>query len=116
MAHYLVEVSYNNRGISDLVNNPQDRSAHVGSVIESLGGRMESFYHAFGDYDAVVIAELPDNVSAAAIALAVGAGGAIRRYKTTVLISTAEAVEAMRKASTVGYRPPSTTLLIPEGT
>ena len=107
MAHYLGQVSYNNRGISDLVNNPQDRSTHIRSVIEGLGGRMESFYHAFGDYDAVVIAELPDNVSAAAIALAVGAGGAIRRYKTTVLISTAEAVEAMRKASTVGYRPPS---------
>jgi uncharacterized protein with GYD domain len=107
MAHYLVQVSYNNQGIADLVNNPQDRSTHIGSVIESLGGRMESFYHAFGDYDAVVIAELPDNVSAAAIALAVGAGGAMRSYKTTVLVTTDEAVEAMRKASTVGYRPPS---------
>jgi uncharacterized protein with GYD domain len=106
MAHYLVQVSYNNQGISDLVNNPQDRSTHVRSVIESLGGRMESFYHAFGDHDAVVIAELPDNVSAAAIALAVGAGGAMRSYKTTVLMTTDEAVEAMRKASTVGYRPP----------
>lgn len=55
MAHYLIEVSYNNRGISDLVNNPQDRSTHVGSVIESLGGRLESFYNAFGDYDAVLL-------------------------------------------------------------
>jgi uncharacterized protein with GYD domain len=107
MAHYLVQVSYNNQGISGLVNNPQDRSTHIGSVIESLGGRMESFYHAFGDYDAVAIAELPDNVSAAAFALATGAGGAVRSYKTTVLITTDEAVEAMRKASTVGYRPPS---------
>jgi uncharacterized protein with GYD domain len=89
-----------------LVNNPQDRSTHIGSVIESLGGRMESFFHAFGDYDAVAIAELPDNASAAAFALAVGAGGAIRSYKTTVLISTNEAVEAMRKAGTVGYQPP----------
>jgi uncharacterized protein with GYD domain len=107
MAHYLVQVSYNNQGISGLVNNPQDRSTHIGSVIESLGGRMESFYHAFGDYDAVAIAELPNNVSAAAFALATGAGGAVRSYKTTVLITTDEAVEAMRKASTVGYRPPS---------
>ena len=106
MAHYLVQVSYNNRGLSDLVNNPQDRSTHVGSVIEGLGGRMESFYFAFGDYDAILIAELPDNVSATAFALAVVAGGAIRSYKTTVLIPTDAAVEAMRKASTVGYRPP----------
>ena len=72
-----------------------------------MGGRIESFYFAFGDYDAVVIAELPDNASAAAFAMAVGAGGAMRSYKTTVLIPTAEAVEAMRKASTLGYRPPS---------
>ena len=106
MSRYLVEVSYNNRGISDLVNNPQDRSTHIRSVIEGMGGRVESFYFAFGDYDSVVIAELPDNISAAAFAMAIGAGGAVRRYKTTVLIPMDEAVEAMRKASTIGYRPP----------
>jgi uncharacterized protein with GYD domain len=107
MAYYLIQVSYNNQGISDLVKNPQDRSTAIRSVIEGMGGRIESFYFAFGDYDAVVIAELPDNASAAAFAMAVGAGGAMRSYKTTVLIPTAEAVEAMRKASTLGYRPPS---------
>jgi uncharacterized protein with GYD domain len=107
MTHYLIQVSYNNQGISDLVKNPQDRSTAIRSVIEGMGGRIESFYFAFGDYDAVVIAELPDNASAAAFAMAVGAGGAMRSYKTTVLIPTAEAVEAMRKASTLGYRPPS---------
>ena len=107
MAHYLIQVSYNNQGISDLVKSPQDRSTAIRSVIEGMGGRIESFYFAFGDYDAVVIAELPDNASAAAFAMAVGAGGAMRSYKTTVLIPTAEAVEAMRKASTLGYRPPS---------
>ena len=107
MAHYLIQVPYNNQGISDLVKNPQDRSTAIRSVIEGMGGRIESFYFAFGDYDAVVIAELPDNASAAAFAMAVGAGGAMRSYKTTVLIPTAEAVEAMRKASTLGYRPPS---------
>jgi uncharacterized protein with GYD domain len=107
MAHYLIQVSYNNQGISDLVKNPQDRSTAIRSVIEGMGGRIESFYFAFGDYDAVVIAELPDNASAAAFAMAVGAGGAMRSYRTTVLIPTAEAGEAMRKASTLGYRPPS---------
>ena len=107
MAHYLIQVSYNNQGISDLVKNPQDRSTAIRSVIEGMGGRIESFYFAFGDYDAVVIAELPDNASAAAFAMAVGAGGAMRSYKTTVLMTMDEAVEAMRKASTVDYRPPS---------
>ena len=107
MAHYLIQVSFNNQGVSDLVKNPQDRSTAIRSAIEGMGGRIESSYFAFGDYDAVVIAELPDNASAAAFAMAVCAGGAMRSYKTTVLIPTAEAVEAMRKASTLGYRPPS---------
>ncbi len=106
MAHYLIQVSYNNQGVSDLVKNPQDRSTAIRSAIEGMGGRIESSYFAFGDYDAVVIAELPDNVSATAFALAVVAGGVVRSHKTTVLISTAEAVEAMRKAGSAGYRPP----------
>src|SRR5918996_883590 len=108
MAHYLMQGSFANQGISNLVQNPdQDRQAAIRSVIEGMGGRVESFYFAFGDYDAILIAELPDNVSAAAYSLAVAAGGAFRTYKTTVLITTDEAVEAMRKASTVGYRLPS---------
>ena len=74
--------------------------------MEGLGGKLETFDHAFGDYDVVAIAELPDNASAAAIAMAAGAGGAVRAVKTTVLLSMSEAVEAMRRAGTVGYTPP----------
>ena len=75
-------------------------------LLEGLGGKLESFDYAFGDYDAVIIAELPDNVSMVALSMAVGASGAIRSLKTTVLIPVNEAVEAMRKAGTLGYRPP----------
>lgn len=106
MPRYMIQASYNSQGITDLVRNPQDRAEAVRPVIEGLGGRMEAFYYAFGDYDVVVIAELPDNASAAAIAMAVGAGGALKDYKTTVLLSMDEAVEAMRKATSMGYRPP----------
>ena len=106
MPRYLVQASYKTQGITDLVKNPQDRSAAVRPVIERLGGSIESFDYAFGDYDIVAIFQVPDNVSAAALAMAVGAGGAISDFKTTVLISMDEAVEAMRKAGTVGYRPP----------
>jgi uncharacterized protein with GYD domain len=106
MARYLVQVSYNVQGISDLVKNSQDRAVAIRGVIEGLGGKLESFDYAFGDYDVVVMAELPDNTTMAALAMAVGAGGAVRNFKTTVLIPMSEAVEAMRKAGSIGYRPP----------
>jgi uncharacterized protein with GYD domain len=67
---------------------------------------VEVFDYAFGDYDTVGILELPDNVTMAALWMAVGAGGAIRNFKTTVLIPMNEAMEAMRRARAVGYRPP----------
>ena len=102
----MIQASYTSQGISDLVKNPQDRAAAVRPLIEGLGGKLESFDYAFGDYDAVVIVELPDNVSMVAASMAVGASGAIRSLKTTVLIPVDEAVEAMRKAGAVGYRPP----------
>jgi uncharacterized protein with GYD domain len=106
VARYMIQASYTSQGISDLVKNPQDRAAAVRPLIEGLGGKLESFDYAFGDYDAVVIVELPDNVSMVAASMAVGASGAIRSLKTTVLIPVDEAVEAMRKAGAVGYRPP----------
>ena len=106
MARYLVQASYNRQGISDLVQNPQNRLEAIRPVVERLGGRVISFDYAFGDYDVVAIMEAPDNVSAAALAMAVGSGGALRDYKTTVLLSMEEAMEAMRKAGDAGYRPP----------
>jgi uncharacterized protein with GYD domain len=60
---------------------------------------------AFGEHDVVVICEMPDNVSAAAFALAVGAGGTVASYRTTVLLTPEEAVEAMNKAAESSYQP-----------
>ena len=106
MARYLIQASYNRQGISDLVQNPQNRLEAIRPVVERLGGTVVSFDFALGDYDVVAIMEAPDNVSAAALAMAVGSGGALRDYKTTVLLSMEEAMEAMRKAGGAGYRPP----------
>ena len=89
-----------------MIRNPQDRAAAVRPVVESLGGKLISFDYAFGDYDVVAIIEAPDNVTMAALAMAVGAGGALKDFKTTVLLSMEEAMEAMRKAAGAGYRPP----------
>lgn len=107
MPHYLVEVGYNTSGIAGLVKEPQDRIEKVTPAVEALGGRIECAYYAFGEHDIVLICEMPDNASAAAFALAVGAGGTVASYKTTVLLTPQEAVEAMGKASGAGYKPAS---------
>ena len=107
MAHYLIQVSYSQAGISELIANPQDREAAVRPVIEGMGGKMENFYYAFGDYDAIVVVELPDNVTAAALAMAVGSSPGVGSYKTTALLTMNEAMDAMRKAGGSGYRSPT---------
>ena len=107
MAHYLIQASYSKEGIGQLLSNPQDRAAAVRPVVEGLGGKIESVYFAFGEYDAIVVVELPDNVSAAALAMAVGGSAGISSYKTTPLLTMDEAMEAMRKASGTGYRSPA---------
>lgn len=106
MARYMIQASYSPQGMSDLVNNPQDRGANLRPVIERMGGKMESFDYTFGEFDVVVIVDMPDNTAVASVAMAVGASGAISSIKTTVLISMEEAMQAMRQASGVGYRPP----------
>jgi uncharacterized protein with GYD domain len=107
MAHYLIQASYNNEAVSELVKNPQDRLAAVRPVVERMGGRIEALYFAFGDHDIVAIGEFPDNVSMAALSMAISSTGAFKNFNMTVLLTMEEAVEAMSKAGTVGYRPPS---------
>ena len=107
MPHYLIEVGYNTSGVAGLVKEPQDRIEKVTPAVEALGGRIESAYYAFGDHDIVLICEMPDNATAAAFALAVGAGGTVASYRTTVLLTPAEAVEAMTKAGGSSYAPAS---------
>ena len=106
MPHYLVQASYTAQGVSGLVSSPEDRSAVLRQLIETTGGRVESLYYAFGDSDVVGIVELPDNVTMAALSMAVGASGAVANVRTTVLIPISEGVEAARKAGSIGYRPP----------
>ena len=104
MPHYLSQVSYTPEAWARLVANPHDRIEAVRAPIEKLGGRIHNAFFAFGDYDVIVITEMPNNVEAAAIAIAFAAGGAVKNSKTTPLMTTAEALEAIRKAGTTGYR------------
>jgi len=105
VSFFLHQVSYTPDALAKLIASPQNRFDAVRGPIERLGGRVLSSYFAFGHFDAVLITEMPDNVSAAAIALAFGAGGSLRECQTTALLSNAEGLEAMRKAATCGYKP-----------
>ena len=108
MARFMVQFSYGSEAVSNMVQNPQDRAAVVRRLVEGWGGKLESFYFSFGDYDGVAIAEAPDNVTMAALSMAITSTGSFSAFKTTVLIPMDEAVEAMKKAGTLDYRPPST--------
>jgi uncharacterized protein with GYD domain len=108
MAHYLVQLSYTSEAWKAQVQNPANRVEIVRPLLEALGARFEAAYISFGEYDIVFVMEAPDNVSAAAVSLAVTAGGAVKTYKTTPLMTPDEAIEAMRRAGQAAsqYRPP----------
>jgi hypothetical protein len=67
---------------------------------------LHGFWYAFGDYDGYTLWEAPDNVSMAATALAIGAGGALSSVQTTVLLTVDETLAALKKASSIKYRTP----------
>src|SRR5712692_1626975 len=105
MPHYLHQVAYSREGWEALVKHPQDRIEAVKPAIEKLGGKINSAWFAFGEYDVVVITEMPDNVRAAAIANSFAVVGACNAVQTTPLLSVQEAVQAIKKAGESGYRP-----------
>lgn len=106
MPHYLVQAAYTSEAWAALVKKPQNRLDAVRPVIEKLGGKLEGGWLAFGEYDIVIVCQMPSNVSAAALAMAASAGGAVKTLRTTPLMTAEEGVEAMRKAAGGGYRPP----------
>ena len=104
MAKYLFEANYVGDGMKGLFKEGgSSRKAAVKNLFESMGGKMESFYFAFGKRDVFVVGELPDNESAAALALAVNAAGS-SICKTTVLMTPEEVDTAVKKK--VDYRAP----------
>lgn len=104
MPKYHFQASYTEKGLNGLLK--EGGSKHrmaVAQAISSLGGSMEAFYYAFGDNDAIFIADLPDRVSSTALSLIMNATG-VSKVKTMVLITSEEIDQAMKK--NVSYRPP----------
>jgi uncharacterized protein with GYD domain len=104
MPRYLIVGSYSREGLEGMLKEGgSGRRDAIAKVLSEIGGTLEAFYFAFGAEDVYVLADIPDNVTAAAIGLTVGASGAVST-KTVVLLTPEEIDEATKK--TVPYRPP----------
>jgi uncharacterized protein with GYD domain len=104
MPKFLIKASYTTDGVRGLLKEGGTaRRAAVTKLVEGLGGKVESFYYAYGENDAYVITDLPDAATGIAVSLAVNASGAVRL--STIPLITPEEIDAASKKS-VGYRAP----------
>ncbi|HYV60610.1 MAG TPA: GYD domain-containing protein [Acidimicrobiia bacterium] len=106
MPYYLIQTADSPESWGKMIKNPQDRIELVRPAIEGLGGRIEAGYISFGEYDFAAIVEFPDNVTAAAFSISVSSKGGVKAFKTTPLMTMAEAQSAMTRAGTSTYEPP----------
>jgi uncharacterized protein with GYD domain len=105
MAKYLIKATYSAEGAKGVLKEGgTGRKDVVSRAVGELGGKLESFYFAFGEHDAYVTCDMPDNVSAAAVSLAVNAAGGAKT--TTVVLMTPEEVDQATKKGVSAYRPP----------
>jgi len=104
MAKYLIFGSYTQEGVQGLLKEGGSaRRAAVKKLVSSVGGKLEAFYFAYGEDDAVIIADLPNNAAAAAVSLTVSASGAVST-RTVPLLTAEEIDEAVKQSPT--YKPP----------
>jgi uncharacterized protein with GYD domain len=106
MALYIYQGTYTAESVAAQIENPQDRIEALRPAAEAAGAKIVAGGFPFGEYEIVVIAEVPDDTTAASIGLAVVAGGAFSKHKITRLLSDQEWVESLRKAQGSQYRPP----------
>ena len=105
MALYMYQAAYTAESMAAQIREPQDRIKAVTPALEAMGAKIVAGGYPFGEYDVLVILEAPDDTTAASVALAVGAGGAVKSAKTTRLLSGEEWMESLRKAQGSPYQP-----------
>ncbi len=106
MALCMYQVAYTAEAVAALIKDPQDRVEAVRPALEAEGGKVLAYGYPFGEYDALVVYEAPDDTVAASFALAVAAGGAAKSAKTTRLLNGQEWIASLRRAQGSQYRPP----------
>ena len=108
MPFYLTKFSYTPETWARLAAKPEDRRDAAKAYIESVGGQLHGFWYAFGEYDGYNLWEAPDNVSMAAVAMAITGGGALSKFETTTLMTVEETLDALGRVVSIRYRPPGT--------
>src|SRR5215207_11155703 len=106
MPMYLTRFSYTPETWAMMIAQPEDRRKAASAYIESVGGTLHGFWYAFGEHDGINLFEAPDNVSMAAVALAIGGGGALSSIETTVLLTVEETLAALERAQSIKYTAP----------
>lgn len=99
MPIFVTQGRYSQQGLNGLVAKPEDRQEPVRQLFESSGGRLINYYMTFGEYDFLIIAEVPDERAMLSVLAAAGAGGGVTDVKTTLAVTTAEAKEAFAAAA-----------------
>ena len=105
MALYMYQAAYTAESMAAQIKEPHDRIEAVRPGLEALGAKILVGGYPFGDYDVLVIYEAADDTTAASVAMAVAAGGAVKSARTTRLLSGQEWTESLRKAQGSQYRP-----------
>jgi len=103
----MYQAAYTAESLAAQIKEPKDRMEVVRPALEAAGGKFVASGYSMGEYDVMAVYEAPDDVAAASIALAFGAGGALKAAKTTKLLTSAEYVQALQKAQGLmsQYRP-----------
>jgi len=110
MSLYMYQAGYTPESIARLIEDPEDRIKTVRKAFEDMGAEIVAGGYPIGEYDVLFVYKAPDDATAAALALAIAAGGAVRLAKTTRLLTSEEWIESLQKAQASQYRP------IPGGT
>lgn len=106
MPLYLSRFSYTPETWARLIGNPEDRRKAAQSYIESVDGKLHGFWYAFGTHDGYTLWEAPDNISMAAVAVAITGGRGLSSFETTALLTVDETLDALRKAKEIQYQAP----------
>ena len=109
MPRFITFFSYTGESAKAMIERPSDRSAAGKALVESLGGTQEAFYWMQGKHDGFLISNVPDGVSAAALAAAVGATGAVVGLETHQIFDQDEQAAIVKQADAAlrAYKPPT---------
>ena len=107
MPLYMLQFAYTSDAWAALARKPENRAEAITTLAQKMGGRLVDIYYCFGEYDGVVLVDLPNDTVATAFVIAAVSPGHVKSTRTTRLITVDEAVDAMRQAGEVAYVAPA---------